>query len=454
MAKGLLTVLTTAVLVAGRCAAQALPGDLDEVLAASDRAVSEPAPAGPSQAGNALAGLELQLWLQHYTAPDGGPSSSVTRGVLAYTHAWDLEHGWRAGFSDRVDVTRQRGAPMVGDSGDVINSLREAWLSRRYDMTDGMLYLDGGRINLRSGVASGYNPTDFFKRNAVRVATSLDPGALRSNRLGVVMLRAQRIGESGALAVALAPRLGSGDGSMPDTRGVALALERTNDAAQALVKWAPRLSQSASLDVLAYAREGDKPQAGLGFSAVLADAWVLNAEWAGGRRPMLPQLGAVGAVGAANAAEPRTHWRNRAALNVVWTMPFGLDLTLERQYVGDAMDAATWRRWRAASGLAEQRALGVLAVRRAQEQEALVRNAWFARADWRDAFGVRGLNVSGFTQRNAYDSSALSQLAASLPLRQAWSVQGQWVRYSGARDSEFGSTGVRNYVAIHLDYRF
>ena len=449
MAKRWPTLLAAALLSAGRCGAQVLPSELDKVLAASDQSPAEPAEAAGAR--STPAGLELQLWLQHYTAPDHGPSSSVARTVFSYARSWDLAPGWRAGFSDRLDVTQSTGAPMASDTGDAVNSLREAWLSWRHDSADGMSYLDGGRINLRSGVASGYNPTDFFKRNAVRVATSLDPSALRNNRLGVVMLRAQRITESGALTLALAPRLSSGDGDMPDTRGAALALERTNDAAQALLKWSPRLTQSTSLDVLAYAREGDKPQAGLGYSTVLGNAWVLNAEWAGGQRLPLPQAGAAVTADAGQAA---THWRSRAALNVVWTLPFGLDLTIERQYVGDAFDAASWRGWRAANSVAEQRALVRLAVRRAGEQEGLVRNAWFVRADWRDAFGMRGLNVSGFTQRDAYDHSALTQLAGSLPLRQAWSVQGQWVHYSGAQDSEFGSTGVRNYVAIHVDYRF
>jgi len=44
-------------------------------------------------------------------------------------------------------------------------------------------YLDLGRINLKSGVALGFNPTDFFKTRAVVEPLSADPSVLREDRL-------------------------------------------------------------------------------------------------------------------------------------------------------------------------------------------------------------------------------------------------------------------------------
>src|SRR5262249_53914334 len=44
-------------------------------------------------------------------------------------------------------------------------------------------YLDAGRINVKSGVAVGFNPTDFFKTRAVVEPLTADPSVLREDRL-------------------------------------------------------------------------------------------------------------------------------------------------------------------------------------------------------------------------------------------------------------------------------
>jgi hypothetical protein len=94
--------------------------------------------------------------------------------------------GWRAVFADRLDMNR-----MDGVSGNAdINTLKEAYLSRQAQPNQ---IVDLGRINVRNGVAMGYNPTDYFRIGALRSAISLDPASLRENRLGSAMLRYQTL---------------------------------------------------------------------------------------------------------------------------------------------------------------------------------------------------------------------------------------------------------------------
>jgi hypothetical protein len=57
--------------------------------------------------------------------------------------------------------------------------------------------LDIGRVNLRLGAATGYNPTDFFKVAAIRLETSPEPESRRKNRMGSVMLRGQQLAAGG-----------------------------------------------------------------------------------------------------------------------------------------------------------------------------------------------------------------------------------------------------------------
>jgi hypothetical protein len=60
-------------------------------------------------------------------------------------------------------------------------------------------HLEVGRINVRNGVALGFNPTDFFKTGSLVDQASLDPTVVRLNRLGTVMTRFQASGGHSSL---------------------------------------------------------------------------------------------------------------------------------------------------------------------------------------------------------------------------------------------------------------
>jgi hypothetical protein len=328
----------------------------------------------------------------------------------------------------------------------VYNNLREAWIGWRSAGAATQYYLDAGRINVRHGVASGYNPTDFFKRDSVnQAAVSLDPRALRENRLGTVMLRAQSIGGTGGFTVGLAPRLADAHAPGEPASDTSPSFGRTNGREAAYVKWAPQLSQRVSLDVLGFTRGGESPRTGLNLSLLASDAVVLNAEWTGGHHQVLAGPG---------GGETQRHWRNRGAVNVVWTTPLGVELTLERQYAGDALGRAQWRGWRAVTSPLQLRQLGAIAESRQLEQEPLVRDNWFVRIKWSDAFQLRDFELAGFTSRNAYDGSGLTQLSAERGFG-ARARAGLFVaHYSGKPASQYGRAPVRLQVATYFEYRF
>jgi hypothetical protein len=406
-----------------------------------EKALAPPAPAGSAQ----LEGLALQLWGQHYWGRGATPGADSARLVFDYARTWQLTPDWTARLSDQLDLVAGRAEPGP-DPSHVRNNLREAWLGWRSTGRPTQYYLDAGRINVRNGTGSGYNPTDFFKRDSVNRATvTLDPRALRENRLGTVMLRAQSIGEAGALTVGLAPRLA--DAHPPGDPGsdTSLAFGRTNGREAAYLKWAPQWSQRVSLDVLAFTRARESPQLGLNLSLLASDAVVVNAEWSGGRHQALAGPG---------EDDTQWHWRNRGAVNVVWTTPLGLELTLERHYAGDALGRAQWRRWRAVTDPRQRQQLGAIVQRRQLEQEPLVRDAWFVRVSWPDAFKVRDLELAGFTLRNAYDGSGLTQLSAERGFGERARGGVYVAHFSGTRTSEFGNSPVHLQVAAYLEYRF
>src|SRR5690606_38066680 len=124
------------------------------------------------------------------------------------------------------------------------------------------------------------------------------------------------------------------------------------------------------------------------------------------------------------------------AANVTWTSATGIELTLERNYSGDALSRDAWRGWREIDDSEQGRRLRALIAERASLQEPLVRDGWFVRAAWRDAWQVRGLHLSSFALANAYDDSALWQFTSEYSPDDHWTISALIGRYLGSHDSE------------------
>src|SRR5580658_1147592 len=121
------------------------------------------------------------------TYSDGSPSASGGRTSFALRCDAALGTEWRAIVSDRFDDFFARGA-----SAQALNTLKEAYLSYR----GGAEIVDFGRINVREGVGFAYNPTDYFRADAVRALLSIDPNTLRDERMGTLMARSQTLWSS------------------------------------------------------------------------------------------------------------------------------------------------------------------------------------------------------------------------------------------------------------------
>ncbi|KFE69490.1 hypothetical protein DB31_6465 [Hyalangium minutum] len=347
------------------------------------------------------------------------------------------------GFSNQwqgaLDLGRAEDAP---SHSSALNNVRELW--GRWQTGDDAhpLYVDIGRINIRNGVGSGYSPTDFFKVGAVRQPLSLDPNAFRLNRLGTVVAMVQYITEHGAWTAALVPPLSTQD-PMLAGEWYSLALNRTNSEAALYAKWAPQIREWLSVDVLLLARRSERPKLGLNMSLLLGSAVVVNADWAlGGCR----QLG-----GPDEPVTPYT-WCNRVAANLTWTTPLGLEITLEQQFASDALGATAWRQWQGVSD-ARLRRLGEMSIQRSFELEPLLKHGSFARVGWRDAFAVRGLEISSFVQVNNIDWSGLTQQMVMWHTQSDWSVGGQFQQFFGAANSEYGSLSTPSRFSLFVSRR-
>jgi len=423
-------VCACSVLLLGACAAataQDLPPTQDPLALGVEMS---PPNADPDQ----RLGLKLEAWAQGMDLRRAqGEANRMGRAVLDFRREWQVGEGGRWVLSDRLEAVEYSDG---GADGTRRNALRELYFSVQATPS---WYVDLGRINLRQGVALGYNPTDYLRENAVVMRSSQNPAALRENRLGAVMLRAQWLDDLGSAQLAVLPQLSDEDRF--DDGTWALGLERTNRHGAALLRLSPRTGERLALDLTGYAREGEAPQIGTNLSWTANDALLLQLEWSGGRRAPVPTVDAAG------PGDER--WFNRLAAGASWTTPLGVVLSVEQHYAEDALAASDWEDWRTASGPAAGR-LGALRQDLQERQDLLNRRYSFARLAWDRAFGLASLDLSAFVRRNTADGSAFWQAEAVWHADERWDLGLQHTRSTGAADSEFGAAPVRATLALYL----
>jgi len=352
---------------------------------------------------------------------------NIGRASVDFSYTARLSPGLRAALSDRVDHTD----PTDAGSDAAINSLREAYLS--WQPEGGNAVVEVGRINLRYGPAYGYNPTDFFRDGSLRTLTSTNPFAMRENRLGSVMLRAQRLWTGGAVSFAYSPKLE--DGANPD--GWNLDLGATNHRDRALAELSTQHSPRISSQVLVYKEQNQSPVLGASLTALLSDAAVAHAEWTHSSEPTLLSR-ALGAPGAAVA-------RNRFAGGVTYTTLGKLSVTAEVQYNGFAPSDADWV---GMSALTTEQYL----EENHRLQELAPRQAYLIYVSQKSLF-VKDLDMTAFLRHNAQDQSRM----VWLELRHHWprldaALQIQW--QSGDTGSEYGVMPYNRTVQFLANYYF
>jgi hypothetical protein len=378
----------------------------------------------------------------------------------------DVRREWRAGrrvtfaLSDRLNVRTESGLPFPSQQ-NLINEWREGFVS--WEILDGT-YVDAGRINLKSGAALGFNPTDFFKTRTVVEPLSLDPSVLREDRLGTLMLRAQRIWAGIAMTVAFAPAIAQAtridsDVSLPS---VDPSFDRTNARARLLVKGSINLAADFSPELLVY-HEGDRTRFGLNITRGIGQNVVAYAEWTGGvESGVIDDALAYGRDTRVLPVDAPTvlpgdsapAFREDLSVGGSFSTRPKLTINVEYHFHQAGFDKRDWQRWfKAGEGTTSAspaaRELWFIRSYALDRQDPVTRHSLFARADWVDAF-VRHLELTGFVNMDAYDRSTLTQLTADYFASSKWTIGVQASVNLGGPDSEFGSLPQRGSLLFKL----
>ena len=441
--------------------------DLDLIPSAAPAPVTAaPAAASPNRRIYLENATTQVAAVQDPAVPLPAPPGYTWQERLLLDVRQDYQIGQRSRLflSDRFNLRDEDDLPFPSHE-DIVTDFREAYISWR---PSDQLYVDAGRINLKSGIALGYNPTDFFKTRSVTEPLSQDPSVQREDRLGTLMIRGQRIWDGGSLTFAYAPELHRpsaiyGNDDLPSFNPM---FDRTNADDRWLIKGSVDFGGNSSPEFLLY-REAGRTHFGTDLSMGLGQSAVAYLEWSGAERPDLitaavdygRETGTLPA-GAAPPIPTATHstFKSELALGVSYTTETDITFNVEYLLNQAGFSRTDWSNWFTAGSRAGSPAplldeLWYLRRYAQDQQQQNTRQAYFARADWVDAFAVK-LELTAFALVDAYDHSGMAQLSAEYYVSDTWTLGAQGVKYFGSRRSDFGSLGTSYSLLFSVAHYF
>lgn len=368
------------------------------------------------------------------STPRAGTSHGVQRLSADIRYDGRVASSWRLIFSDRLDVN----APPQTTSSNGINTLKEAYINWR---TGEDLLFDFGRINVRNGLAQGYNPTDYFKTGSVRSMVSVDPQSMKENRQGSVMVRGQKLWPGGSMTAMYSPKIES----QSNRGGYSLDFGATNNVNRSLLIYGPTWSQTVSTQFLLFSQDHASPQVGVNLAGLLNDATVFNFEYSGGRgNSQFSQALAQQSITHADDFGFYSRWVTGLTYTTANKMSFSLDV----EYNGQGMNQIAWNYLRTTGvrnyALYQNWVQG--------QQELPTQRAAFLYVNWQDAF-IGHLDLSAMQRHDLTDSSRMIWLEARYhPLARA-EFAFQWQRNQGDVLSNYGALPVKqNLLLVWRNY--
>lgn len=138
-----------------------------------------------------------------------------------------------------------------------------------------------GRINIKNGVALGFNPVDFLKKYAGNEEVSDDPVVLRENRLGVLMARYQNINKYGSFSLLGIPKINSSQDKWYTTGGTfSLNLDKTNRTEKYIAKIEFNTFDNIQPELF-YILDDSQSGYGASISSGVGNRMIIYAEWSG-----------------------------------------------------------------------------------------------------------------------------------------------------------------------------
>jgi hypothetical protein len=347
-------------------------------------------------------------------------------------------------------------------SNDLRLDLEELYLSwNAFQNT----HLDIGRINIRNGVASGFNPTDYFRTHSVVTRTTEDVNQLKDSRLGTLAFYAQQVSDGRTLNFAISPDVGNkSDRWYTDHDIYGLHLNNTNNLSRYLISFAHELVDGLSPEFF-FMNESGRNNYGLNFSYALNDRSIFLFEINTGKRLSLIEESLYSTEDntfvhpTLRSSFPNSgeKYFTQSATGISYTTNHRITTIFEYHYNQAGLGEDDWKVLfkLADSNHGNEAIIGPLAStkRLARSRiEPLSKHTLMARTAWTDF--IHDLSANLLIYFDLIDRSNMTQFELLWNYNQQTSLTARFSQFSGDDKSNFGSMNHKITAFFQIDFYF
>ncbi|MBI3896802.1 MAG: hypothetical protein HY308_00730 [Gammaproteobacteria bacterium] len=400
-------------------------------------------------------------------APAGANDDALWAGAVRVTaHAEQtVSPNWRIvtdGFV-RADMIEAR-SPLMSEN--LVCQLRETYVD---DTLSFARFFSLGRLNVKNGVAQGFNPTDYLRRNTSTDTTARDARERQNERLGSLMVRYKSLWDDGAFSIALLPRINARAGHWwTDADVYGQQFDRTNPDNALLLTVSRRVGADGEAQpVLFY--EDDTLHLGFNYSATIGNSDIAYVEWSGARRAAWHRQ-ALTAYCDSTTTPPAAlqslctsgerRFRSQLAAGIAHSTASDITTHIEYHYNELGLTDDQWDAWVTAAETASMQndsaMLGALwSMRRTiqDNQDTLPRHSLFIRTHAND-FLTADLGLTLIGRLNLQDRSRMLQLGLDYVHTPSTTSEITIAIFTGDRRSEFGSVTDDFTLTYRLNHHF
>ena len=348
-------------------------------------------------------------------------------------------------------------------SKDLRLDIKEAYVSWQKSPT---LFFDVGRINVKNGIATGFNPTDYFKAGTVLDRNTEDVSQLRDARLGALLAQGQKLWEGGSATLIASPKISyKTDNWTSDKNITGLNLHKSNDRTRTLIKLTHEISEGFSPELIYYNESGNH-NIGLNFSKVLNKKMFAYMEWNIGKRRQLIDEAFLDAreshqlipeISQKFDTDNGEKYLQQLAVGASYTSASNVTTKLEYHYNEAGLSSSEAQTWfDLGLNTKNPAVVGQLLSLRGLAQskgEMLGQHRLFLYSTWQDV-GMDDLDLTGLVMGDLNDSSHLLQVKMAYSPNKSTEVSLQAAKFNGDNDSFYGSLNQDNSVTAGFKYNF
>lgn len=402
-------------------------------------------------------------------ANTGTRTDAYANSALDFLFEWKMSNEWKFNFSDRLDYIYYWQSDQ--DYYEAKSTLRETYLSWNPSPN---WFFDLGRINFKNGVAIGFNPNDYFKKNSVNTELNQDLEVLRAQRMGALMLRSSFLTKWAAFTLAFAPKINTNSGTtMANQKNFGMYFNQTNATDHLLAKLGFTIADNFTTEFL-YDRQDRLNTYGSNITLGLGQSVLLYAEWSGAQQKSLAARSTANDLDqyypnqptlAVNySADESFYSQSAVGMSVAWTSS---DTTYLEYHMNQAgFSTADWKQWYDAgeSAGAKQNSSPIVANTQLAQlwnirnyarnnQEPMSTNSIFLRNNY--SYGRdQDFNFSQILDFNVGDQSFFIQLMGEYKFIKNFIGSAIFSANMGAYRSEYGSLPRQQEGRLGLKYYF